>query len=195
MIRRAGTADLDVVAEVLGVAFSDYPWTRWCVDSEDHVRRITELQRISLELLGLPHGLVWVGDVERRVVTAAVWTDSRVIVESQVFQDLSDRSRPLHGDRLVYAISGEANGFSRPTDPHLFLETMGTRPDHWRHGHGERVLGPGLAMADELGLVSALETSTEGNVAFYRSVGFEIVDHRFVPGGGPDVWAMWRRPD
>lgn len=195
MIRRAGVDDLDQVAEVLGVAFSDYPWTRWCVDSEDHVRRITQLQRISLEQLGIPHGLVWVSELGGVCVSGAVWTDSRVNVDREIFQNLADRSRPLHGDRLSHAVAAEGNGFPRPIEPHLFLETMGTRPDHWRKGHGARVLGPGLALADEQHLMSALETSTEGNVTFYQSAGFEIIDHRAIPDGGPDVWTMWRSPD
>ena len=182
------------MAEVLGLAFRDYPWTRWCVDSKDHLHRIIELQRASLELLGFPHGLVWVSQVDGVCLSAAVWSDSRVTLDSKIFQRLADRSRPLHGDRLSSAVAAETGSFPRPIEPHLFLETMGTHPDHWRLRHGARVLRPGLALADEQGLVCALETSTDGNVTFYESVGFEIIDHRLVPGGGPDVWTMWRTP-
>lgn len=195
MIRRAAIDDLGRVAEVLGLAFRDYPWTRWCVDNTDHIHRITELQRISLELLGFPHGLVWVSELDDVCVSAAVWSDSRVPLDRVIFRTLADRSRPLHGDRLSSAVAAETGGFPRPVEPHLFLETMGTHPDHRRHGHGARVLRPGLALADEQGLVSGLETSTDGNVSFYESVGFEIIDHRSVPGGGPDVWTMWRTPN
>lgn len=193
-VRKATRADLDRCAEVLGLAFADYPWTRWCVDSDGHVRRITELQRISLEAVGLPYGSVWVGERDSGVVSVAVWSDSRVMVDRSVFIELADRSRPWHGDRLAAAIDAETGGFGRPTADHLFLETMGTHPDHWRRGFGARVLGPGLEQADRAGLLCALETSTEGNVEFYRSLGFEIVDHRVVDGGGPDVWTMWRQP-
>ena len=182
------------MAQVLGLAFRDYPWTRWCVDSKDHVHRITELQSMSLELHGFPHGLIWVSELDDVCVSAAVWSDSRVAPDRETFQRLADRSRPLHGDRLSHAIAAESGSFPRPTESHLFLETMGTHPDHWRQGHGTRVLRPGLALADEQVLVSALETSTEGNVTFYESAGFEIIDHRIVAGGGPDVWTMWRNP-
>lgn len=190
--RRASTGDLDDVARVLGAAFADYPWTRWCVDATDHVARITELQRISLELLGLADGLVWLVEVGDAAVAAAVWSDSRTRVDPSLLAILADRSRPWHGNRLHAAIVAERNSFPRPDHDHLFLETMGTLPEHQRHGHGARVLRPGLDMADEQDLSCALETSTAGNVAFYRTLGFEIVHHRTVPGGGPDVWSMWR---
>lgn len=191
-VRRGAQADLPAVADVLGQAFADYPWTRWCVDADDHVRRITELQRISLDVLGLPFGLVWLGERNGKVISAAVWTDSRTDVDRSRFIELADRSRSLHGNRLHAAIDAEAEGFPRPPAPHLFLETMGTHPDHRRRGHGAAVLGPGLELADREDLMCGLETSTEGNVAFYQSVGFDVVHHRVVANGGPDVWTMWR---
>lgn len=196
-VRRAEGSDLDAAASLLGVAFADYPWTRWCVDADDHVARITKLQQISLEVLGLPFGLVWLAEVDEQVISVAVWSDSNVVLDRSLFTDLARRSTPLHGNRLDAAIAAESGGFDRPAIPHLFLETMGTHPDHRRGGFGAAVLRPGLQLADQSGLLCALETSTEGNVAFYQTVGFDVVDHRVVADSkddqrGPDVWTMWR---
>lgn len=196
-VRRAVASDLDAAASLLGVAFTDYPWTLWCVDVDDHVGRMTKLQRISLEVLGLPFGLVWLTEVDTQLVSVAVWSDSSVVLDGSLFAELAHRSTPLHGNRLDAAIAAETGGFDRPSVPHLFLETMGTHPDHQRGGFGAAVLRPGLELADQSGLVCALETSTEGNVAFYRTVGFEVVHHRVVADRkldqrGPDVWTMWR---
>ena len=188
---------MDAAASLLGLAFADDPWTRWCVDSDDHVARITQLQRTSLDVFGLPFGLVWLNEVEATLVSVAVWSDSRADVDRSLFIELADRSRPLHGNRLQAAIAAETGGFDRPTAPHLFLETMGTHPDHQLQGFGATVLRPGREMADRSGLVCGLETSTEGNVEFYRTVGFEVVHHRVVTHHdqrGPDVWTMWRTP-
>lgn len=191
-VRPAVGADLARAAQLLGSAFADYPWTRWCVDADDHVGRITKLQRISLEVLGLPFGLVWLAEEADELAAVAVWSDSRVDVDRSLFSELADRSRPLHGNRLQAAIEAETGGFDRPATPHLFLETIGTHPEHQRHGLGSAVLRPGIDLADASGLTCALETSTEGNVAFYQTLGFDVVDHRIVAGGGPDVWTMWR---
>jgi hypothetical protein len=32
------------------------------------------------------------------------------------------------------------------------------------------------------------------NLAFYSTYGFEVIGHRRIGGGGPDVWAMLREP-
>ena len=194
-ISRASVDDVQRCAELLGAAFAEYPWTRWCVDADDHVHRITELQRNSLEILGLAHGLVWVvEEVDGKVLAVAVWTDSRAEIDRSLFIELADRSRPWHGNRLTAAVEAESGATDRPSTPHLFLETMGTHPDHQRCGYGSMALRPGLALADRSGLRCGLETSTTGNVEFYRTLGFEITAHRVVADGGPDVWTMWRRP-
>ena len=64
--RPLAPADVDRAAEVLGLAFADYAWTRWVVDGRDHVARITDLQRLLLQHLrpaaGAPrtcHRLRW----------------------------------------------------------------------------------------------------------------------------------------
>lgn len=199
IVRRAAVSDLDAAASLLGLAFANYPWTQWCVDADNHVERITKLQRISLEVLGLPFGLVWLTELDDQPASVAVWSESNVVVDGSLFSELARRSTPLHGDRLDAAIAAEVGSFARPTVPHLFLETMGTHPDRQRRGLGAAVLQPGLELADQSGLMCALETSTEGNVTFYRSVGFEVVDHRVVEYHrnndiGPDVWTMWRQP-
>lgn len=196
-VRKAVASDIGATASLLGLAFADYPWTRWCIDADDHVERITQLQRISLEVLGLPHGQVWLGETDEQVISVAVWSDARTDIDRALFTELAMRSTPWHGDRLNAAIAAESGGFDRPNTAHLFLETMGTHPDHRRQGLGARVLQPGLELADRSRMPCGLETSTEGNVEFYRTVGFEIADHRYVMHNGergPEIWSMWREP-
>lgn len=192
VIRRAAASDLDAAASLLGLAYADDPWTRWCVDDDDHIARVTELHRLSLEHSGLPAGLAWVAEVEDQIASIGVWSDSRVPAERSVLIGLAAKSSPLHGTRLGAAVAAETGGFPRPTTPHLFLTTVGTHPGHQRSGLGTAVLRPALERADEIGLVCGLETSTEANVAFYLTLAFEVVHHRLIASDGPDVWTMWR---
>jgi hypothetical protein len=92
-VRRANDADLDRAAVVLGEAFADYPWTTWTVDPDDHLRRITELQRIALRSYGLGFGQVWVGLVDGIVECAAVWMDSSVEVPASVREQTAPSNR------------------------------------------------------------------------------------------------------
>ncbi len=61
---------------VLGEAFAEYAWTRWTVDAVDHQSRITGLQRLTLEHVGLAFGEVWVTTCNGIIESVALWTDS-----------------------------------------------------------------------------------------------------------------------
>lgn len=53
---------------------------------------------------------------------------------------------------------------------------------------------PVLARADREGMPCYLETETEGNVAFYRKRGFQVVSAGLVPGQSLRIWTMLRAP-
>lgn len=198
--RRLLAHDVDRAAEVLGLAFADYPWTRWVIDHRDHVARITELQRIGLRHFGLPYGRVWVSEVEGSVHSVAYWFDTGhpPPAEERAALDVRFAARfaELEGDRCDASAGAEAEvqGW-RPADRHLYLATTGTTPAMQGRGLGGRTLAPGLAHADREGLVACLETSSTSNVRFYEHLGFEVVEHwKIADGAGPDLWTMQRAP-
>lgn len=189
-------ADVMPAAKVLGLAFHDYPWTRWTVDPRDHVARITELQRLCLVHFALPYGSAWVTEVEGVIQCVVQWVDTAVKVPADVQERLGPRFAELEGDRAEASATAEAESHGwRPTERHLYLATMGTAPDHQGRGLGAATLAPGLRIADEHGLVACLETSAESNVRFYSRLGFGVIRHsRIADGAGPDLWLMRREP-
>ncbi|MEY2426230.1 MAG: hypothetical protein QOI61_1802 [Actinomycetota bacterium] len=192
-IRRASTADIGRLSAVLGAAFADYPWTRWTVDATSHVERVCGLQRLALEHLGIRFGEVWVAEVEGTLASGTVWMDSATQIPTATFDAMGHRQTELEGDRHAASVAAEtlAAGM-RPDERHLTLATVGTLPAMQRRGLGRAVIAPGLARADEEGVLAYLETSSESNVAFYTSMGFTITGRRDLPDGGPTVWAMTR---
>ena len=194
-VRRAESADLASAAEVLGRAFADYPWTRWTVDSDDHVRRVTELQRLAMESFGHPYGQVWVAVDDGAILSVAVWMDSRVVAPDEVSAASRAAARELEGVRHEASLAAE-NEISawRPDEAHYYLAAVGTDPSVQRRGLAAKVLRPVLAAADEEGTLAYLETSSESNVALYSRLGFTVTAHFQIAGGGPDVWAMSRQP-
>lgn len=193
-LRRGTADDLGEMAAVLGAAFADYPATRWTVDARDHVARVTGLQRLSLERLGLPFGAAWVAAVDGAIASVAVWMDSRVPIPASVWADMADEQRALEGDRAAASIAAdrELDGL-RPTSDHLYLGAVGTLPSAQRTGLARRVLSVLLAAADADGLPVYLETSTTANVRLYESMAFAVTDRVDLPGG-PTTWAMLRTP-
>jgi hypothetical protein len=192
--RRARHEDLERASEVLGEAFADYPWTRWTVDPDNHQERITRLQLLALENLGLPFGEVWLSGLEGTIQSVAVWMDSAVPVPSSVSRALNPVVAHLEGSRhdASLAAEREIEGW-RPTQRHFILAVLGTAPARQKEGLGARTLVPGLTTADRQGAGSFLETSSVSNLAFYSTFGFEVIGHKRLEGDGPDVWAMYRK--
>ncbi len=91
--------------------------------------------------------------------------------------------------RLLYEVDG-----LHPREPHWYLATLGTDPDHQHRGIGSALLRPVLDRADEEGMPAYLESSKERNVPFYARFGFEVVDELRSAPANPTIWLMWRPP-
>jgi ribosomal protein S18 acetylase RimI-like enzyme len=81
-----------------------------------------------------------------------------------------------------------------PTEPHYYLEFVGTDPAHQGKGFGRALLDPMVERSDREGVGMYLENSKEQNLAFYGRFGFEVrrtMQHR---RNGPTMWLMWRDP-
>ncbi len=193
--RQAAPYDLGPASEVLGEAFADYPWTRWTVDPADHQARVTQLQLLALENLGMAFGKVWLSCVDSTVQSVAVWMDSALPVPSSVHHAMDAAVAQLEGSRHDASLAAARQIEDwRPIPRHFTLAVLGTAPARQRQGLGGLTLAPGLAAADREQAGSFLETSSVPNLAFYSSFGFEVIDHRRIRDDGPDVWAMFRKP-
>ncbi|WP_165189778.1 GNAT family N-acetyltransferase [Caulobacter soli] len=80
-----------------------------------------------------------------------------------------------------------------PDFPYRYLQFAGVAPALKGKGWGGRAVRAGLAQARAAGVPVYLETSKAENVAFYRHLGFNVLQEWDVPEGGPHVWSMlWR---
>jgi ribosomal protein S18 acetylase RimI-like enzyme len=76
------------------------------------------------------------------------------------------------------------------TVPHWYLWVLGVAPDAQRQGIGRALLQPVLRRADANGVPCYLETQSEANVAFYRSIGFVVAEERREPVCDLPIWFM-----
>jgi GNAT superfamily N-acetyltransferase len=81
-----------------------------------------------------------------------------------------------------------------PTDPHYYLEFVGTTPAAQGKGMGTAVIAPMCSRADAEGVGMYLESSKESNVPFYSRFGFQVTDTLTHRHDGPTMWLMWRDP-
>lgn len=173
---------------MLGDAFSDYPWTRWTVPADEHVRRVEALQAIYLEQLALPWGEIWV-DEGLHAVAAFVPPDAPAPPG-----DALARVIELHGDRASRLETADALTSAHHDPIAWSLATVGVSPTHQGRGLGGAVCRAGLDRLDELGQPCGLDTSDARNVRLYERLGFRTVARTPMPDDGPTVWTMHREP-
>jgi len=80
-----------------------------------------------------------------------------------------------------------------PSEPHWYLNILGTATEHQGKGVGSALIKPILSKCDEEGIPAYLESSKESNIAFYNRHGFEVTGEIQVKNG-PKIWPMWRDP-
>jgi ribosomal protein S18 acetylase RimI-like enzyme len=108
---------------------------------------------------------------------------------------VADEFHEIAGERALPMESvGQAMAILRPDEPLWILGMVGVDPDRQGQGLGRAVIAPGLVRADAEGAAVFLETQTARNVAFYESLGFDVLGEIDLPNGGPTHWAMRQTP-
>jgi ribosomal protein S18 acetylase RimI-like enzyme len=196
-VRKIVPRDVKAAAAVLAVAFSDYPWAAWTVDSSQHEIRLEALYRAVLEHLVVPFGAAWVCEHHTTsgtcVVGVAGWLTPLSNPPARVWTCVEPIEREWRGDRWEQHLRAEEQlDLVRPHGRHWLLGTVGVHPQHRGRGIGRQLLRPGLETAAACGEEVRLETSTATNVAFYQGLGFIVTETVEIRGGGPKVWLMQR---
>jgi ribosomal protein S18 acetylase RimI-like enzyme len=192
-VRIAVSADVDQIAASLALAFDDDPVMAFLFPSRtSRVRRLTRFFRTGLLVQHLSRAACFT-DVE--CAGAALWAPPGHwhMTIGQLLRGAPGLVTAL-GANLITALRAlAAVERAHPRASHYYLAVLGTRPDRQGRGLGSAYLGPILDRCDHEGLGAYLESSKEGNIAFYRRHGFEVTGEIRLPGG-PLVWPMWRDP-
>ncbi len=185
--RIGGEDDVEAAATTLARAFANYPWTRWTVAADQHIRRIQEVQAIYLRGVAVPHGLLVV-DQQCSAVVAFTEPGADLRVDPQVWEEAG-------------AAGGESVAAATPVElpsarvaGSWRLATIGVEPRSQGSGRGSGLLEFGLRQVNQRVGYRApvhLETSDERNLRLYQRHGFEAYALTQIPGG-PRVWSMQR---
>jgi hypothetical protein len=77
--------------------------------------------------------------------------------------------------------------------PHMYLAVLGVSQKNQRKGYGGKMLRALIEMAENQGLPIYFETQTEGNVVFYKKLGFEVMKEIELPNFDVYMWYMVRK--
>jgi ribosomal protein S18 acetylase RimI-like enzyme len=81
-----------------------------------------------------------------------------------------------------------------PEEPHWYLAMIGSDPQVRGGGFGNALMRSRLDRCDAEWAPAYLESSNPDNIGYYQRFGFEVTGEIAMPGGGPSLWPMWRRP-
>ena len=83
---------------------------------------------------------------------------------------------------------------AHPEEPHWYLAIIGTDPDVRGKGFGQVLMQSRLDRCDTEHAPAYLESSNPVNVPYYQRFGFDVTGEIRLPGSGPSLIPMWRRP-
>ncbi len=192
-------SELQGVRRVLGRSFAEDAFLRWIFPDDNHRLELTATW-LGLFTEGYAHGghIDTVTNDHGEIVAAALWK-----IPADAETTMPDLPTPLSllaalvGESRFHELLGSFMTFVElwPDHPHAYLGLLGVDPDHQRQGLGRRVMLPGIEAASAAGLGVALETNERRNLAFYRSLGFEVAHEYVLKPDGPLGWSLWREPD
>jgi GNAT superfamily N-acetyltransferase len=189
--RLATPDDQTHVVETLAYGFADDPvWGRWAMAHvEDRVTPLLDFWKPSVRSAIAYQGIWMTAGGE----AVALWVPPGFTeVDEEGEAQLAAMVPVLCGERASLVFEGfHAFEASRPTETHWYLSLLATHPDHRGHGWGMALVADRLAVLDEQGMPSYLESSNPANLPRYERAGFGRIGSFTLPQG-PTVDRMWR---
>ncbi|HEY4334115.1 MAG TPA: GNAT family N-acetyltransferase, partial [Ilumatobacteraceae bacterium] len=160
----AGKEDIPAISTTMSRAFHDDPIFALLFGATIPPAKATRFFEIMARVQ-VHHGLTFRTSANE---AAAIWAPPGEwkLPTSQIVKNSPALIR-VFGHRLI-ANLGILNLLEKnhPTDPHYYLEFIGTDPAHQGKGFGSALVQPMIDRCDVEGLPAYLESSKESNVAF-----------------------------
>jgi GNAT superfamily N-acetyltransferase len=191
--RVATTADLEVLAETMALAFYADPVWGWAFPDPD--RRIEQHRAVWRFVLAsaLDYGWVRIADAG----AAALWIPPG---RPELRPEDERRFEPMLAELLGDGAPRVLDTFARfdrahPSGrPHYYLSLLATHPDRRGQGLGMGLLAENLTRIDAEGAAAYLESTNPDNHRRYEGVGFVEWGKFELGEDGPTVTQMWRDP-
>ncbi len=191
LIRNADHADLETLVATLSDSFAGDPMFNWVFPT---TQLYPYFFRMLVRDVYLPRGFV---HIEEQGRAAALWLPPEQRFQTAPRLGLLTFALKLiqqDGLRPLWRMRQQGSVFARhlPSEPHYYLQFIGTRHSAQGHGVGAALLQQGTRICDEHGMPAYLECSNERNLPLYQRHGFEVRAAQSVARNGPTAWFMWR---
>jgi GNAT superfamily N-acetyltransferase len=190
-VRRCPPDLRDRTLDMVVAAFRTDPVLRWVWPTDERYETCARPFFGLLLDLRRESGEVWIADEGDAV---AMWDPPGglyVPTDQDRWPAVQQRFSDVERER--WATFEASMAIPEPAGPHWFLGVLATSPALQRRGLGRHVVAPMLGAADRTSLPTYLETAGEGNLAFYRRLGFAPAAEVQMPDG-PLCWLLRRDP-
>ncbi len=142
----------------------------------------------------------WTLSADEGNSTSSIWTKPILdLYESDNSDDEQDAfvnlMNELVGDRISQVLEAFAEvNANHPSQPHWYLQAVGTVPEMQGKGRAAKLLQPILEICDKEETGAYLESTNPRNLSFYYRLGFEIQKELSLDGGKAALTCMWRDP-
>ncbi len=183
----------DAVSEMLADAFHEDPMQRWLFPVERRRRdRLSRYFRLDIRHRLNDRSVAHLADGGVGVAfwhSPGTWAPS-VGAQLAIAPALLSvaRHHPVAAPMLLREVMA-----AHPTVEHWYLSHLAVAPGRQGSGLGRALVRAGLSRADATGVGAYLETTNPDNLAFYRSLGFDLRE-TIEMKGAPEVWLLWRPP-
>jgi GNAT superfamily N-acetyltransferase len=196
-VRPATRTDVPALSTTLGRAFFDDPVMCWMLpDARVRRRRLHRLFESLTRHHHLSRGGVEVATASGGIGAAALWDPPGQWrhTRAEEWRALPSLLWSFGASLRRGSIVEELMKAAHPEEPHWYLAVIGSDPDVRGTGFGQALMRSRLDRCDDEHAPAYLESSNPVNVPYYQRFGFEITGEIPLPGGGPSLVPMWRRP-
>jgi GNAT superfamily N-acetyltransferase len=191
--RAATTAEIDMVASTIRLAFSTDPIWGPALSRPDGATDHLE-----------PYWRLFVADaVEHRSAflvdegaAVSIWIvpggDELSPARLGALEALLARSLAPDDNAAIHALYGRFEASRAPLPDHWYLSLLATHPDHRGRGVGQALLAADLAAWDQAGVPAYLESTNPANDHRYARAGFRPIGGFVAVKDDARVTAMWR---
>ncbi len=188
-IRSADRSDWRRVADITAEAFAEDPVTRWVCGKTVSIR---SMYRVMARELYLKHGQCYLTGDDGATMWMPPGAGAAPSNWSLLQFALGQLRRGTPGAIKRGMMLSDLMEDWHPSEPHMYLFTIGTRQSARGKGLGKALLAPVLAACDAQGIPVYLENSNPANSGFYGVHGFERMGIFEAGDGGPIMEPMWR---
>ncbi len=194
---RLGRPDVNRAAEVLALAFQDYPLLRYSYPDGAQRGEMVSYYCQTVLYYGIRYGEVYATSSHYEGVAAWITSDHFPMTFWRILRSVplsvlisfgkAGASEMAHPGRHIDAMHKRYTPFR-----HWFLLQVGVAPEMQGKGHAGKLLRPMLARMDAEGLPCYTETMDEKNVGLYEHMGFRVMEELAIPDTELVTWGLLR---